>query len=130
MSELFGRDLRGVADSDTIFSEAVGLEVVRQDAIHRLTTDSILGDDGTGSEVIEDWGFDVRQLLGASSLNLVSYQPLLVAVLLRDPRIEIADVELEQDGDDISISVRCETAEGPFEIVSSVSELTRLGVSP
>lgn len=130
MSELFGRDLRGVADSDSLFSEAVGLEVVRQDAVHRLTTDSILGDDGTGSEVIEDWGFDVRRLLGGSDLDLPAYQPLLVAVLLRDPRIETADVELTQDGTDVQIAVRCVTAEGPFDIVSSVADLTRLGVAP
>jgi hypothetical protein len=124
----YGRDIRCVRDADALFTEAVGLDVVKQDAIHRLTTDNVLGDDGTGSLVIEGWGFDVRRLLGMSASKLASHQPILTEVLTRDPRIDTADVQLERTVtaglEDIVITVDCTTALGPFRLVRRVSDLS------
>lgn len=131
MTTEFGIDLAGVSDSDELFSTVTGPALVRQTAIHRLTTDDILGGEG----VIVGWGVDVRRFLGRPAEEVAAFQPTLVEALLRDPRIESAEVELEVIEDaagntaDIQLAVDCETAEGPFSFVRLVSELSTLGVS-
>lgn len=129
----YGRDIRCLTDADELFTEVEGVELVRQDALHRLMTDNILGDDGTGTEshVIVGWGFDVRRLLGMSASKLAAHQPILAEVLMRDERIETADVVLTKTTtnglDDVALSVNGTTALGPFSIVRNVSEM---GVEP
>ena len=124
----YGRDIRCVSDADELFTEAVGIDVVRQDAIHRITTDDILGDDGTGSFFIRGWGYDVRKLLGMPTRRIRSQQPLISAALLNDPRIYTADVRLTPTTvnglADVQIEIECTTALGPFSLVRLVSELT------
>lgn len=125
----YGRDFRCIRDIDEFASEAVGIDVVRQDAIHRITTDDVLGDDGTESLIIVGWGYDVRKLLGMPASRLQSQQPLISAKLLRDPRINSASVRLESTTNanglaDVQLTVECLTALGPFDIVSLVSEIT------
>lgn len=123
----YGKDLRAVFDADALFSTAEGVDVVYQDALHRLLTDDILGDDGTGSLVIEGWGFDCRRLLGLNASRLQSHQPILTEVLTRDPRIQSAQVSLtpvRTNGlEDVEIVARCDTALGPFTIVKRILEL-------
>jgi hypothetical protein len=119
----YGVELACVSDADELFSEVVGIGVVRQDAIHRLTVESVLGPNG------DDWGYDCRKLLGMKSDELVRMQPTIIEVLTRDDRIETADVTLESvinpNGmHDVKITVQCETALGPFEFTRFVSELT------
>ena len=118
----YGSDLACINDADEMFSEAVGLPVVVQDALHRLTCDSVLGPNG------DDWGFDCRNLSGMKASELVMMQPTLIEVLTRDDRIESADVELtavEANGlTDTQISATLYTAEGPFSFTRMVSELT------
>lgn len=126
---LYGRDLRCSSDADELFTDAVGLDIVRQDALHRMTQDDILGDDGTGSLVIAGWGYDVRKLLGAPQSRLNAAVPIIVDVLLRDERISKAELALDavsRDGNLIDIASRlsCETKFGPFSIVKNVSDLT------
>ena len=127
---VYGRDLRCLFDADPFFTAVEGIEVVRQHAFHRITTDDILGDDGTGSLVIRGWGFDVRRLLGVPASKLPIYQPVLVEVLLRDERVETADVKLEATTNgngtaDLAIEIDCTTALGPFQLVlPSVQDLT------
>jgi len=118
----YGLDLACVSDADEMFSEAVGLDVVFQDAIHRLTCDSVLGPDG------DDWGYDCRRLLGAKDSELALLQPTLVEVLTRDDRVDGADVALTSvltNGlRDVQISATLYTALGPFSFTKSVTELT------
>lgn len=118
----YGSELACINDADEMFSEAVGLPVVVQDALHRLTCDSVLGPNG------DDWGFDCRNLSGMKSSELVMMQPTLIEVLTRDDRIESADVELtavEANGlTDTQISATLYTAEGPFSFTRLISELT------
>lgn len=127
-ANLYGRDVRCVRDADKLFTEVTGLDLVRQDALHRLMTDDVLGDDGTGSEVIVGWGFDVRRLLGLPPSRLPSYQPILASVLERDPRIDSATVLLEATTTrgvaDALLRATCVTALGPFTLIRKVSDLT------
>lgn len=126
--ELYGRDVRCMNDADALFTEAQGLEVVRQDVFHRLTQDDILGDDGSGSLRVVGWGFDVRRLLGADARTLAQVQPRLVEVVLRDQRIDFAEVELTpivRNGlADVRLVVLGQTALGPFSLIKNISEIT------
>lgn len=123
----YGKDIRAVRDADSLFSSVEGIDVVYQDAIHRLTTDDILGDDGSGGFVIAGWGYDCRRLLGLTTSRLKAHQPILAEVLTRDPRLESAEVVLtpvRTNGlEDVELRARCVTALGPFSIVKRISEL-------
>ena len=118
----YGVELACVSDADELFTDAIGIDVVRQDALHRLTTDSVLGPGG------DDWGYDCRKLLGLKSIELTRMQPTIIEVLTRDDRIDSADVTLETATNngmaDVRITAQCETALGPFEFTKFVSELT------
>ncbi len=124
----YGRTFRCVADMDEQFSAIAGLAGAQQSAIHRLTADDVLGDDGTGS-LVTPFGYDCRRLLGMREDELATMPPVLSEVLQRDPRIETADVALtpiSRSGQlvDVAMSVQCTTALGPFSFVKAVSELT------
>ena len=123
----YGKDIRCVFDADPLFSTVEGIDVIYQDAVHRLLTDDILGDDGSGGFVIAGWGFDCRRLFGLDTARLRAHQPILVEVLTRDPRIESATVVLtpvRTNGlEDVEIRVDCVTALGPFTFIKRISEL-------
>lgn len=126
---LYGRDVRCIRDADALWSSCEGLDVVQQDAYHRLTTDDIPGDGGQDSPLmIVGWGFDVRNLLGRDPAKLPVMQAVLAEVLQRDPRIQRATVELASGSTnglaDVQMRVSCETAAGPFEFVTTVQRLT------
>lgn len=118
----YGRTLRCINDADALWTSVEGIDVVRQDMYHRLTNDTVLGPGGDG------WGFDVHQLVGMQASELTSYQPTLTEVLQQDPRVETADVTLTAITTnglaDVRVAVDGMTAEGPFSLVFSVSELT------
>lgn len=120
----YGRDVACVEDADEFFTDIEGLGVVMQDAIHRITTDSVAGD----SEEAFDWGYDCRRLLGMPADELAAMPPILVEVLTRDDRIDSAEVTLTATTTrglaDIEIAVTCTTAAGPFSFVKSVLDLT------
>ena len=124
----YGRDVRAVLDADTLFSSVEGIDVLYQAAIHRITTDSVLGDDGTGSLVIDDWGFDCRRLLGMHASKAKAYQPILAERITRDPRIDSAQIIITPTRvnglEDLEIRGECQTALGPFPIyIKSVRDL-------
>ncbi len=124
----FGRTFKCVSDMDDQFSTIKGVEVAVQAAIHRLTVNEVLGDDGTGSLVVA-FGYDCRQLLGMRVEELATMPPVLSEAMQRDPRIESADVRLiplTRNGQlhDVELSVNGETALGPFSFVKKVTELT------
>lgn len=129
MATDFGTDIACVYDADAFFSTTSGIDLVRQDAIHRLLTDDILGDDGTGSLVIAGWGYDVRRLLGMPASRLASMQPVLSEVLTRDERVDSADVTLTSRTvrglTDVLVEVVGRTADGAFSFVlSSLDRVT------
>ncbi len=118
----YGRDIASIVDADALFTEAVGLDVVKQDAIHRLSQDNILGPDGEG------WGYNTARLLGMPSNQIAAMSPVLSEVLLRDERIDTADVTLDvtDNGNgtrNVRITVECMTAEGPFSFVKTIGDL-------
>jgi len=118
----YGIDYACVEDFDATFSTVTGLALVVQDAIHRVTTDDVLGPGGDG------WGRNCFRLLGLDSGQLAAQQPLYAEVLQRDERVETADVALvavRRNGlDDVDMSVTLTTAFGPFANVFSVRELS------
>lgn len=124
---VYGKDIRAVLDADALLSTVEGIGAVYQDCVHRLMTDDILGDDGSGGFVIEGWGFDCRRLLGLDTNRLKAHQPLLVDVLTRDPRVDSATVVLtpvRTNGlEDVELRAECNTALGPFSIIKRISEL-------
>jgi hypothetical protein len=126
--ELYGTDVRCMNDADALFTPTTGLDCIKQDAYHRLTTDDLPGDDGSGGLVIVGWGFDVRRLLGTPTSRLRSLEPTLVDVLLRDERIQSARVTLTATTTsgvaDILLTVTCTTALGPFTLIRNISTIT------
>ena len=119
----YGSDLGCILSTDALFSSATGIDVVRQDAYHRLLTDSVLGPAGDG------WGYDCRRLLGAPDAQLASFSALLSEVLQRDERITSAQVSIVSSRTSsglrvVTVRARCTTAAGPFDLVLSVDGVT------
>ncbi len=121
-ARLYGSDIACISDADELWSEVEGLEVVKQDAIHVITTDDFLGPGGAGR------GFDCRRLIGKNTAELASLQPILVEVLCRDDRINDAQVVLTSTTTrglaDVEIACTCHTDLGPFSFTKSVMDLT------
>lgn len=120
----YGRDVRCIADANELFDEATGLDLIRQDAIHLITVDDFLGPGGDGR------GFNVLKLVGSTGENLQSYGPQIAQVLTDDERISTADVLLTETKtaaglSDVAVDIRCNTAQGPFSIVTTASALKR-----
>jgi hypothetical protein len=106
-----------------MWSSVEGIAVVYQAALHRITTDSVLGPGGDG------WGFDARRLLGLPASELPGYQAILAEAITRDPRIDSAEVTLTPvlklgTMVDVLLEAECVTAAGPFSLVMPVSQLT------
>lgn len=120
----YGTDLACINDADELFSEVSGINLIIQDTIHRITTTSVLGPGG------DDWGYDLRNLLGASTAELARMQPTITEVIQRDDRIDTADVTLTATITnglaDIDVRIECTTALGPFTLTRPLSELTTL----
>ncbi len=119
----YGYDLGCYLDADAAWSAVSGVDLVRQDAFHRVTTTSVLGPGGTG------WGRDCRELLGMKASEVASQASQYEQVLVKDERVESARVTLTPvtlaDGRaEVFFSGECMTAEGPFEFVFPVSSLT------
>lgn len=121
-AEYYGKDLRCISDADELFSECEGIDVVVQDAIHRLTTDHVLGPNGV------DWGYDCRKLLGASERDMRLAQPIIAEVLSRDDRVLSADVTLDPINRsgviDATLTVTLYTETGPFTLTRLISDMT------
>jgi hypothetical protein len=119
----YGTDLGCILSTDSLFSSTTGIDVVRQDAYHRLLTDSVLGPAG------DDWGYDCRRLLGAKDSMISAIQPLLTEVLLRDERIQGATVNVKASSTGtglriVTVTAQCQTAAGPFDLVLSIDNVS------
>ncbi len=120
---LYGRDFRCVSDADDLFSDAAGIDIVAQDALHLVTQTDFLGPGG------DNRGFDLRSLIGKNTSQLASYAPIVSNVLTDgDDRILTATVVLTattRNGlADVEFAIHCETALGPFDLTRSVFDLT------
>lgn len=118
----YGLDVACVVDADELFSEAEGVDVVAQDALHAITQEDFLGPGGDGR------GIDVRKFIGAKQTFLTSQQPIVAEVIERDERISQVDVVLTAvttNGiSDVQIEITGLTDEGPFSLTRKVSDLT------
>lgn len=109
-------------DADELFSEVEGLDVVVQDTIHVLTSDSFLGPGGDAR------GYDCRKLVGMLESEAQALQPVLESIIKDDDRISEATVKItfaiESPGiEDVFLDVSCVTAAGPFRFTKSVAQL-------
>jgi hypothetical protein len=118
----YGTDIACVVDADELFSEAEGVDVVAQDALHAITQDDFLGPGGDGRWI------DVRKFIGAKQTFLTSQQPIVVEVIERDERISHVDVVLTAITSnglaDIQIEITGFTEAGPFRLTRKTSDLT------
>jgi len=119
----YGTDVGCILSTDVLFSSVTGIDVVRQDAYHRLLTDSVLGPAG------DDWGYDCRRLLGAKDSQIAAIQPLISEVLQRDERIEQASVRVRSSSTGtglrvVTVEATCQTALGPFDLVLTIDDVT------
>ena len=119
----YGTDLGCILSTDVLFSSTTGVDVVRQDAYHRLLTDSVLGPAG------DDWGYDCRRLLGAKDSLIAAIQPLLSEVLQRDERIQQASVSVTSSSTGtglrvVTVKATCVTAAGPFDLVLNIDNVS------
>jgi hypothetical protein len=120
--EYYGRDIVCVQGADALFSEVVGIGVVRQDAIHRVLTDDVLGPGGDG------WGRDCRSLLGIKAELAPSYAPIFEEVLTRDERVLTAEVQILIESSltqlkTLTFEASCTTDLGPFTFTLIVSQV-------
>jgi len=118
----YGLDVACVVDADELFSEAEGVDVVAQDALHAITQEDFLGPGGDGR------GIDVRKFIGAKQTFLTSQQPIVAEVIERDERISQVDVVLTATTTnglaDVEIQITGFTDAGPFSLTRKVSDLT------
>ena len=111
----YGLDVKCVLDADVFWSTTTGLDLVYQDALHRILTNDVLGPGGVG------WGYDVRQLLGMPTRELAAKQTMIAQVLQKDDRIQSATVTLTatvtRSMADVRFEGLCQTEFGPFPLV-------------
>jgi hypothetical protein len=114
-------------DADELWSEVSGVALVRQDLRLRLQTDQLLynaTDLANGLEIAldsADWGFDLNRLAGATTGTAANYQGRIKRVVLKDQRIQSADVTITEATSNglttLTITIACMTALGPFRLV-------------
>lgn len=116
----FGADVSCWDDIDPLAVDLLpdDTNVVAQDAYHRLITPkgSLLDD--------PDWGIDILDFIHqpASAAYLASLPGIVRSELAKDDRIDSVEVTVTlQPSDSMRISVRGETADGPFDFVVGVS---------
>jgi hypothetical protein len=122
----FGLDLSSLDDVDET-REVTGIELVAQDAVWRLKTPRAMG-------ILEgdapDYGFDLLEAIGSAVTpeDAASLPDRIRAELTKEERILTvsATVTASTDGPSttFNIMIRCETAEGPFELVGLAGDET------
>jgi len=120
----FGLDLSSIEDVDET-REVTGVELVAQDALWRLKTPRSMG-------ILEadapDYGLDLLEAIGSAetAADAASLPERIRAELTKDDRILTVEATVTSTVDGPStafdIRIRCETAEGPFELVGTVDD--------
>jgi hypothetical protein len=124
MTTEFGLDLSSFDDVDET-REATGLELVGQDAVWRLKTpraNGILAADAP------DYGLDLLEAIGSAETeaDAASLPDRIRAELMKDERILSVEATVtrtvEGPATAYDIRIRCETNEGPFELVGRADD--------
>lgn len=114
----FGLDLDCADDLSADMRTVSGVAGVAQAIYRRLTTPRGMVLDAL------DYGYDVRSLLhkGQTPIQKAAIPGLIRSEILKDDRIASVEVEVTTfTNDTIGLAIRCETAEGPFELVLDIS---------
>lgn len=122
----FGLDLSSLEDIDETRT-VTGVELVAQDTYWRLQTPR-------GAGILEadapTYGIDLLGLIGSAdtAADAASLPGRIQSALTDDDRIASAEVTVTRTtaGPAVAydIAIRCETAEGPFELVGTVADAT------
>ena len=124
MTTEFGRDLSSLDDVDET-REVTGLELIAQDAVWRLKTPRA---NGVLAADAPDYGLDILEEIGSADTEggAASLPDRIRSELLKDERISSVDPTVIQTVEGPStaydIRIRCETSEGPFELVGRVDD--------
>jgi len=124
MTTNFGLDLSSLDDVDET-REVSGAELIAQDALWRLKTPRAMG-------ILEgdapDYGFDLLEAIGSAETDAdaASLPDRIRGELIKDERILSvnATVIATVNGPSavFDITIRCETADGPFELVGLATD--------
>jgi hypothetical protein len=120
-----GIDFDIIHDFDAHYTLCDGAKNLANAQLRRLNTPA-----GSLAEIGDDpdYGLDILGKLNAAftAAELASLGPEIQAECMKDPRIADADVQAPFSFADSSLrpSVRAEVAEGPFDLVVPIGELT------
>jgi hypothetical protein len=123
MTTNYGSDLYSVEDVDPTRT-VTGVELVGQDAYWRLRTPNAQGILEADSP---DYGLDLEGLIGSidTPSDAAALPDKIRSELKKDERILTVDstitrTEQSSGAVDYDIAIRCESTEGPFELVGKV----------
>jgi hypothetical protein len=122
----FGRDI-SCTDSMRVGRYSTGVRLVAEAAYRRLTTPRGML---LGGEEEADYGFDLSEVIGEVEPNVIAaaLPGRISSELTKDERIESVEtvVTVTQDGPTTTLLVNLDgtTAEGPFSLQLSVSDVT------
>lgn len=118
----FGTDISGVTDLDKGFSLVSGPRCLAQAIARRLTTRR------GGLFYAPDYGLDVRDMIEErqTAATIAQWQQAIANECEKDERVEraTATVTLNTATNTAAITVRIETAAGPFRLTLAVTSLT------
>ena len=116
-----GIDLSCATDLERSMRTVSGQRALAQALLRRLQTPR------GGLFCDEDYGFDLRELVntGFEARDLFRFRVAIEAELEKDPRVAAARATLTPDGTGgLRLALQVESAEGPFDLVLSVSALS------
>lgn len=115
-----GVDLMVTDDLDPVHQVESGLSLFKHDIFHRITTPR-----GTNPDD-PDYGIDVREEILHKPLTPAEFQAIPRRVegeIRKDPRTLKVSCELTRTAPNAAkLTIRGTTAQGPFELVTSISE--------
>jgi phage baseplate assembly protein W len=117
----YGYDISTFPDLDPTFSALSGTSAIAQAILRRLRTPR-----GTLEED-DDFGYDLTDLVNDDYTreNLNRWRREIADECLKDERVSFATVTItKQAGDTLLVSIGLVSADGPFDLVISLPDLT------
>lgn len=125
MSEHLGTDFAGGTDLDPAMREQSGERALADAIVRRLTTPR------GGLPDFPQYGFDVTTLIGRSLPSNQIAQLVLEQVRLEEEVLEASlDLVTSDDGSTITMNLKIESGDGPFDLTVSVSALEVTAIIP